>query len=131
VLAWVARLWATTPKTVAEAAALFDAPADIDPLLCIVGREYLPYLAANSRAVAAGSPWVEHDASGVRWRVPASPYRANCLDDLQRSFGALPEADRSAASVRIGPGCELLDAEPGAALVTRRRQGRIVNRRWS
>lgn len=114
VLAWTARLWALRPDAGRATPPVGDAPADLDPLLALVVRDHLPELAINAEAVAAGRREVRFTHRGVRWRLPASPYRACCLATLQREFAALPPPARANVMERLGPGAAVLAAEPGA-----------------
>jgi glutathione S-transferase len=112
VLAWTARLWATTPADLADAPDLTEAPADLDPLLGRIGRDHLPELDAQAAAVAQGHARARFTVQGVAWDLPASPYRASCLASLQRRFAALAPADRDVVAARIGPGAEILAGAP-------------------
>lgn len=112
VLAWTARLWATTPADLEGAPDLAEAPADLDPLLRLVGRDHLPELAAQAAAVAQGEARARFTLQGVSWDLPASPYRAGCLAALQRRFALLAPSDRAVLAARIGPGAEILAAAP-------------------
>lgn len=112
VLAWTARLWAMTPADLAAAPELAEAPADLDPLLRLIGRDHLPELAAQAAAVARGDSQARFMSQGVTWTLPASPYRAGCLAVLQRRFATLTPSDQVAVATRIGPGAEILAASP-------------------
>lgn len=112
VLAWTTRLWALTPGVATTAAPLGPAPADLDALLALVVRDHLPELAANADAVAAGRREVRFSHRGVAWRLPASPYRARCLAELQTAFAELSDRDRSEVVARLGTGAEILAQAP-------------------
>ena len=79
-----------------------DSPA-VRALLGMVGRVYLPFLAANSRAVEAGDPTVSLEIDGRPYSQPAFRYQAKCRREIQARWRALDAEDRR----RVGP---LLDA---------------------
>ncbi len=110
-LAWVTRLWAATPQAIAAAAPIDGAPADLDPLLQEAGASYLPYLAANARALREGGGRVRAEAKGGVFVTKPSRYHVQCLNDLKRAFQSLSEPDRALAAARIGASATLL-AEP-------------------
>lgn len=126
VLAWTTRLWATRPADLERAAEISEAPCDLDPLLALVARDHLPELAGHLAAVAAGQPEARFRACGVDWRVPASPYRAQCLIDLRRLFAVLPHSARQAVGKRLGPAVDLL--EGAIPVLPEPRSGRPLNR---
>jgi glutathione S-transferase len=111
VLLWVARLWAARPKDIEHAALPAQVPDDLAPFLARMAGEYFPYLAANEAALARGERRVLYDQNGVRWSVPASPYRAYCLGALRRHFRALGEDAREKAVALLGNGAKLLAGE--------------------
>jgi hypothetical protein len=45
----------------------------------------------------------------VDWRLPVSPYRVQCLADLQAAFAALGAVDRAAVLERLGPEALVLE----------------------
>ena len=55
----------------------------------MIAKDYLPYLEANSRAVAAGEENVSYRAQGVASEIPTAPYRAECLNTLKHRFASL------------------------------------------
>ena len=130
VLAWTARLWATTPATLSGRARACDPPSDLDPLLRCIGADYLPYLSANLEAVANGAPKVKFESFGGQFEIPASPYRAACWLDLRRQFVALSEAEQSEVAARLGGECGLGGVAPdlGLSAPTAGRGG--ANRHW-
>ncbi|MEO0981687.1 MAG: glutathione S-transferase N-terminal domain-containing protein [Pseudomonadota bacterium] len=114
VAAWTARLWATTPETLAGAPEIDATPDDLSPYLKTAGDDYLIYLAANAEAVASEKADAEYAIRGVDWRVPASPYRAACLGALQTKFQSLSAEDQAAARAAMGEQTDILSAEPVA-----------------
>jgi glutathione S-transferase len=77
------------------------------PLLCEVGRVYVPFLLANARAIASGSAQVDCVIDGRPWRQRPFPYQAKCLAWLREAYARLDRADRAAVDRLIeGTGCE-------------------------
>ncbi len=130
VLAWTARLWATTPAGLPDTAVPESAPADLDPLLALVARDHLPELAAHARALSAGERDVRLTMNGVGWRYPASPYRAGCLAALRSGFLALDAADRAQVTGRLGPAAADILAQAAAAPEPPKPGGRPSSRHW-
>ena len=97
VFLWLARMWAARASRLSGPAP-DQVPGDLDPILRDIGGAYLPYLADNARAHAAGLSTFDTVTEGVTYHLPPHPYRVWCLDQLQRRFEALPEA--AAATVR-------------------------------
>ncbi|MGA0605974.1 glutathione S-transferase N-terminal domain-containing protein [Phenylobacterium sp. VNQ135] len=64
--------------------------AVVDDLLAFAGDIYLPFLAANARAVAAGEPDFALDLPGGRWSQGSFKYQAKCLEALRQAWAALP-----------------------------------------
>ena len=130
-LAWVSRVWATTPARLAASPAITDAPPDLDPLLAMACDEYLPYLAANSDATRAGKSEVRWTNLGVAWRTATSPYRARCLAGLQTAYQALDATARSTINARLTPGVTTLLATSVPPSVTPTTpSGRPRDRNW-
>jgi len=73
--------------------------AAVDALLGFAGEVYLPFLAANARAVAAGEETFALDLPGGRWSQASFKYQAKCLEALRQAYAGLPAAARE----RIGP----------------------------
>lgn len=117
VLEWVARLWNLRPESFADAPMPASIPDDIAPLLHDVAHIYLPYLAANAAAHAAGKKRVTYRVQGVDWREPVKPYRVWCLGELQRRYSALPAIARSNIDTRLGDATAVL-RQPLALAVT-------------
>lgn len=101
-LAWVARLWAIAPDQFERAADIATVPAGCRPLLRLVAETHLPYMRANADAVAAGAKAVRFTDHGATFETPVSPYRAWCLDELQRAFGELGSGAKSAVGELLG-----------------------------
>lgn len=114
-LAWVARLWATTPDSLVGAAPVAGAPAEIDPFLQEANTSYLPYLAANMDAVLKGAARVRADVKGGAFLTRPSRYHAHCLNALRRAFQNLSGTERSSMEVRLGPATSIL-ARPVEAI---------------
>lgn len=129
VMAWTARLWATTPDSVGPRPD--TAPADLDPLLRLAAGDHLVELAVNAEAVAAGRREVAFTHRGARWRLPPSPYRARCLADLRTAFAALTEEDRKSVAARLGPTSGVLSGTSTTVPATPDPGGRPVDRRWA
>ena len=106
---WVTRLWKTRPADLEGTAALSSVPDDLGFFFEMVANDYLPYLEANSLAVAAGAQSVRYRAQGVDWQIPSAPYRAECLDVLKRRFAGLDgDAANEVSAVLPQRGIELL-----------------------
>jgi deazaflavin-dependent oxidoreductase (nitroreductase family) len=88
-LNWVTRLWKTRPDDLIGASAIQEIPEDLDFFFNMISEDYLPYLAANAQAVANGEDTVRYHSQGVDWTIPTAPYRAQCLNDLRRSYADL------------------------------------------
>jgi glutathione S-transferase len=126
--AWVARVWAMTPDD-AEAASLPErVPDDLQGLITMAARDYLPYLEANALAVIQSAPTVKYAQGGADWSVPAAPYRAACLDALKAAYLALPDEARAAAHHKLGSGAVAILSAPKTAFVPR--AGRPLGRLW-
>jgi glutathione S-transferase len=102
VLAWVTRLWAISPADFADAPTLETVPDDLAPLLALIGRDYLPYLAANSAACAAGAKTVRYVVHGGDFETRSNAYHAWCLDQLRAGFARLTPADRATLETWLG-----------------------------
>ena len=90
VLAWIGRLWTTGAG---EGQWVDGVPEDLKPLLREIGDAYLPYLNANARAVAQGTPRFDCTVGGVTYRGARwSRYRVWCLARLREAFAAIPAA---------------------------------------
>jgi hypothetical protein len=122
---WVTGLWKTRPTDLDGAATLENVPDDLGFFFEMVASDYLPYLEANARAVAAGAKYVHYEAQGVAWRIPSAPYRVECLNELKRHFAALDGSAASRVGDRLAPSAIALLNGPTTALAVRtNRQGR-------
>lgn len=126
VLAWTTRLWTTRSEDILSAAEVAGAPQDLDPLLSLVARDHLPELEGHFTAVMSGAGHAQFEACGTAWRVPASPYRAECLLALRRAFSALSAQEKHRVSLRLGRSAAILEARPQALPI--RTTGRPLNR---
>ena len=98
VFEWVARMWNARASAFADATLLDAVPDDWEPFLAEAATGYLPSLAANAEARAAGQTMFAVTLQGVDWRLPVNLNRVHCLKALQTAFATLP-AD-AAATVR-------------------------------
>lgn len=112
VLAWVARMWALRPDAFAAEPLPTTVPVEVAGLLTLAATSYLPYLAANAAAQAAGGKTVTFEDFGARFTVPVNPYRVWCLDTLQAAYAALAPADRLAVAGHLGVGAAAILAGP-------------------
>ena len=106
VLEWVARLWNTRLD---ENSANWGEgiPEDLYPLLSDIGSSYLPYLCANSNAVANGQKRFDADINHVPYRgARYSQYRVWCLQQLRDHYERLEgEASENAKVILQATGC--------------------------
>jgi glutathione S-transferase len=130
ILAWTARLWASTPASLAAAPQIAAAPVDLDAIFRIVTGDYLPYLAANARALSHGERRVRLSANGAAFEVPANPYRGHCLAALQRAFQDLDEVEAAAVALAMGEKPEVLCELPQTLAVASQHK-RPLDRQWS
>ena len=87
---WLARMWnARASRLAPDATLLGDIPADWGPVLDDIGLCYMPYLAANAKAFAAGQKHFDLVLEGTPYRLPVHEYRVWCLGQLQASLNAL------------------------------------------
>lgn len=108
---WVTRLWKTRPSDLTGAPAPSAIPDDLDFFFDLISRDYLPYLAANAQAFAAGRDTVRYRAQGVEWEIPVAPYRVECFNALKRRFAALSPELAARIADRLGPAAiDLLNA---------------------
>lgn len=102
--AWVARMWALSPSTLAGVPLPGSIPADLLPIAHSISHEFLPYLAANAVAVQQGGK-VTFQSHGATFHIPPSRFRAGRLALLQRRFAALDAPARTAVGLWLhGPG---------------------------
>lgn len=92
VLEWVARLWNTR---LSDCTGAWDEGISegVTLLLDDIGSAYLPYLCANTEAVADGKRRFDIQLDGVHYRgARCSRYRVWCLQQLRSHFLAMPQA---------------------------------------
>ncbi len=99
---WVTRLWKTRPSEL-TGDPIASVPDDLGFFFERVANDYLPYLEANRRSVAAGEATVRYRAQGVDWEIPAAPYRVECFNALKRRFAALDADAAARVADRVGP----------------------------
>jgi glutathione S-transferase len=81
----------------------------LQPILCEVGRCYVPVMLANARALMSGANVVEAQVDGFAWTQKPFPYQGKCLKWLNEMYGSLDDKDRNTVrNVLDGTGCELL-----------------------
>jgi glutathione S-transferase len=129
---WVTRLWATRPGDIAHAPSPAALPGDLAPLWNMVSTQYLPYLSANAQAVMANARFVSYTIGGVEWRVPASPYRAYCLAELQRRYLLLAVPFRDQIAALLGEGGAIFNQAPQALAPPSRHPTQApLDRQWN
>ncbi|WP_395712928.1 glutathione S-transferase N-terminal domain-containing protein [Reyranella sp.] len=67
-------------------------PEAVEALLRHMGQTYLPFLAANARAVQDGAPELEVELLGRAFSQAPFRYQAKCYDALRKRRAALPAA---------------------------------------
>jgi glutathione S-transferase len=67
-------------------------------LLGMIGDTYLPYLAANAQADAAGQDRLTVELAGATYAQPPFRFHVKCLKNLQAAFAALAPTDRDRAT---------------------------------
>lgn len=67
----------------------------VERLLKLIGEVYLPYLTANSAAVAASEPTVAMELRGMPFRARTHPYKAHCLGALKVALADAIDAGAS------------------------------------
>lgn len=107
-LRWVARLWGADPSQLGTAPLPDHVPEAAAGLLRLVADHHLPCLAANADAVAEGRAKVNFEDGGASFVIPASPYRAWCLDRLRQGAAALDPLARSKVDDLLGPAAGVL-----------------------
>ncbi|MGD9881951.1 MAG: glutathione S-transferase N-terminal domain-containing protein [Reyranella sp.] len=81
-------------------------PEAVVALLRHMGQTYLPFLAANARAVQDGAPELEVELLGRPFRQAPFRYQAKCYDALRKRRAALPvEALRRLDPILEESGC--------------------------
>ncbi len=93
----------------AEWLARDERSAALHPLLCEIGRTYVPVLLANAAAIANGDAEVRTDVDGLPWVQQPFPYQARCLSALRQARARLDEANRGYVDTLLaGTGCMAL-----------------------
>jgi len=81
----------------------------LQPLLCEVGRCYVPVMLANARALMSGANVVEAQVDGLPWTQKPFPYQGKCLKWLNEMFGALDDGEQKLVRhILDGTGCDSL-----------------------
>ena len=81
----------------------------IRALLAMAGEHYLPFLAANLRAIEAGEKSFSLTLDGQTYAQGTFGYQAKCLKGLAAHWATLPETDRDALGALIGPAHTVLN----------------------
>ena len=69
-------------------------PDSVTALLQICGDSYLPFLAANDQALAAGADAVDLEILGVPFSQPPFRYQSKCYSRLKSLYQNLPASDK-------------------------------------
>jgi glutathione S-transferase len=87
----------------------------VERLLVLIGEVFLPFMAANAAAVAAGQPALSIELRGLPMASRANAYRANCLGWLKLALAeALASgADGLEATLRAHGCWDALQLAPG------------------
>ena len=78
-------------------------------LLAVAGDTYLPFLAANAAALAAGEETFSLTIEGGRYEQGVFGYQAKCLMKLREAWAELDDAARAELAGVIGEGAGILD----------------------
>ncbi|MDD3443843.1 MAG: glutathione S-transferase C-terminal domain-containing protein [Zavarzinia sp.] len=82
-------------------------PAETDDTIVALARfaadVYLPFLAANAQAIAAGAAELEAPLLGTVHRQPVFKYQLKCLGALRQAFAALDESAEARLAPVLGP----------------------------
>ncbi|MFQ5515208.1 MAG: glutathione S-transferase family protein [Myxococcota bacterium] len=93
VLAWAQRM--LDPKTEGELEAWEDLELTLLPFLTQeIGRLFLPWSAANARALEAGAAELEVTLDGERFRQPPQKYHARSLAVLRERYRSIGDRER-------------------------------------
>lgn len=101
-LLWAARLWAITPDDQAGRPPVEVIPGALSALLRLAASVHLPELQAHADALVKGASTAKFLCNDAEIEVPASPYRAWCLNELRRSFQALSLAEQNQVRALLG-----------------------------
>jgi hypothetical protein len=110
VLAWVTRMWNLTPADFTHEPMVNGIPLHLDGLAGLLTVDFLPYLAANAAAHAAGKGKVRFQCGGGSLEAPVNPYRAWRLQHLQDQFAAISLEARQNVAAWMGKGDNVLEA---------------------
>lgn len=104
VMAWVMRVWTAGDRDWGDESSLPDTlPVDLYPLITLISETHIESLNANAAALAAdkSEKFYQMTLQGTHYaKVPCSPYRVWCLEELQRHYHALTgEAKRQTDDV--------------------------------
>lgn len=100
VFEWLGRMWNARARRLCAEPLLDRLPDDWLPVLRDAGQTYLPYLAANAEAFAAGAKSFAVAIEGVTYRLPVHRYRVWCLERLQARYEKLaPDAQARVKTV--------------------------------
>ena len=69
-------------------------PETLMAILGEIGRTYVPYLIANSKALEAGQETWEAEIDGSIWSQGSFPYQAKCLTWVREEFSKLAHEDQ-------------------------------------
>ena len=127
---WVTRLWQTRPGDLGDAPEITAIPDDLGFFFDLAADDYLPYLEANARAIAAGEDEVRYEAQGIAWRIPAAPYRVDCFNALKRAYTALDEVAARQVGERLAPEALDLLRKPEVAFESRTDRRGLRGRLW-
>lgn len=89
--------------------AALERPA-VKALLGMVGDSYLPFLAANLKAIEAGEATFSMEMEGHPYAQGTFGYQAKCLKQLQAGWATLPDEARARLGELIGPNSSHLTA---------------------
>jgi hypothetical protein len=64
-------------------------------LVELAGRYYLPFLAANLRAIEAGNKTLQVELNRHPYTQPVFRYQAKCYDFLRRRYASFPQSARA------------------------------------
>ncbi|HEX4855825.1 MAG TPA: glutathione S-transferase family protein [Limnobacter sp.] len=92
---WVARMWNLDLKDHAATGFEQECHPEMQALLQIVCKEFIPYMQANEQAHVQGRKTFRFNSAGSQFKLPAQRYRAWRYQRLCMRYQALDEAARS------------------------------------